>query len=68
MPVNAAVADIERAGDVDYSRLGEPVAAQHVLGDFENALRGQNNCFIHMRTVCLSLSVKANESVVAAGR
>ena len=51
MPVDAAVADIERAGDIDDRGLCQPEAAQHILGDFEDSLRGQNHRFVHGRTV-----------------
>ncbi len=52
MPVDAAVADIERTGNVDHGGFRQPEAAQHVLGDLENPLRGQNQRFVHARTVC----------------
>ena len=56
MPVDAAVADIERTGDIHDRRLCQPETAQHVLGDFENSLGGQNYVFVHARTACFSLS------------
>ena len=47
MPVDAAVADIQRAGNIDHGGLRQPKAAQHVLGDLQNAFRGQNHGFVH---------------------
>ena len=41
VPVDAAVADAERAGHVDHGGLGRAVAAQHLLGRLEDALGGQ---------------------------
>jgi ethanolamine ammonia-lyase small subunit len=55
MPVDAAVADIERTGNIHDGGLGQPEAAQHVLGDVENLLRRQNQGLVHARTVCFSL-------------
>ncbi len=57
MPIDAAVADIERTGNVDDRGLRQPEPAQHVLGDLENSLRGQNHSFIHARTFCLSSGI-----------
>ena len=51
MPVDAAVADIQRTGNVYDGSLRKPEAAQHVLGDFEDLFRGQNYGFVHGRTV-----------------
>ncbi len=56
MTVDAAVAHIERTGNIHDSGFRQPEASQHVLGDLENSLRGQNHCFVHARTVCFSLS------------
>ena len=50
MPVDAAVADIQRTGNVHHRGLGQPEAAQYVLGDLQNSLRGQNHDFVHART------------------
>ena len=55
MPVDAAVADIERTGNIHDGGLRQPETAQHVLGDLENPLRGQNDDFVHARTVCFLL-------------
>ncbi len=55
MTVDAAVADIERTRDIDDRGFRQPEATQHVLGDLENSLWGQNQCFVHARTICLSL-------------
>lgn len=41
VPVEGAVADAERAGDVDHGRLGRTMPAQHLLGGGEDALGGQ---------------------------
>jgi len=54
MTVNAAVAHIERAGDIHHRGLRQPKAAQHVLGHLENTLRRQNHILVHRRTVILS--------------
>ena len=57
VPVDAAVADAERAGHVDHGGLGRAVAAQHVLGGFEDALGGQGlagAAGMASRTVCRS--------------
>ena len=54
MTVDGAVADIERPCDVDDRRFGEPVTAQHVLGDFEDALGCQNHGLIHACTISAS--------------
>jgi hypothetical protein len=51
MAVDAAVADIQRTGDVDDGGFRKPETAQHVLGDFEDSLGGQNYGFVHGRTV-----------------
>lgn len=51
MAIDAAVAHIERAGNVDHGGLGKPVAPEHVLGDFEDPLRRQDNGFIHASTM-----------------
>jgi len=56
MTVNAAVADVERAGDIDHRGLCQPKAAQHVLGSLENTLRRQDDILVHARTVILSCS------------
>ena len=56
MPVDATVAYIERAGNIHDRGFRQPETAQHVLGDLENSLRGQNHCFVHARTIWLSLS------------
>src|ERR1700688_2439121 len=66
MPVDAAVADIERAGDVDHGGLGEAKAAQHILGGLENTLRSQNDTFVHASSVCFSESNTADGATVAA--
>ena len=50
MSVDAAVADIERPGDIHYSCLRQPVAPQNVLGYLQNPLGGQNHDFVHART------------------
>ena len=52
MPVDAAMADIERAGDIHHGGFRQPETAQHVLGDFEDPLGGQNYILVHARTVC----------------
>jgi hypothetical protein len=54
MPVDAAVAHIERAGDIHDGSLGETKAAQYVFGNFQNALRGQHNDFVHGNPVLFS--------------
>jgi hypothetical protein len=41
MPVDAAVTDPERAGDVDHRRLGRAVAAEHILRRIEDPLTGE---------------------------
>ena len=43
MAIDAAVAHIERTRDVHDGGLGQPVAAQDLLGSFENPLRGQDD-------------------------
>jgi hypothetical protein len=50
MTVDAAMADIERTGDVHDGRLGEPVPPQNVLGYLQDPLRGQNHDFVQART------------------
>ena len=50
MAIDAAVADIERTGNVHHGRLGQPVAAQNVLGHLQNSFGGQNHDFVHART------------------
>ena len=50
MAVDAAVADIERTGNIHYGCLGQPVAAQNVLGNLQNPFGGQNHDFVHART------------------
>ena len=47
MAVDAAVADVERTRDINHGGFGEAKAAQHIFSGFENALRGQNDDFIH---------------------
>ena len=64
MPVDAAVADIERTGDIDDGGLGQPEAAQHVLGDFEDPLRGQNHGFVHARTVCFRVGMASGPLLI----
>ena len=54
MAVDAAVADIERTGNVHNRGLGQSKPAQDVFGGFENPLRGQNDDFIHEGTLCVS--------------
>src|SRR4051794_11139829 len=51
MAVDAAVAHIERTGNIDNGSLGKSVAPQDVLGDFEDPLRRQDNGFIHASTL-----------------
>ena len=50
MAIDAAVADIERTGDVHHGGLGQAVAAQNVLGNLQNPFGGQNHDFVHTRT------------------
>ena len=50
MAVDAAVADIEGARNIHHGGLGQPVAAQHVLGNLQNPFGGQNHDFVHART------------------
>ena len=50
MAIDAAVAHIERTGNVNHRSLGQPIAPQHVLGNLQNSLRGQNHDFVHART------------------
>ena len=50
MTVDAAVADIERTGDIHHRRLRQPVTTQHVLGYLQNPFGGQNHDFVHART------------------
>ena len=57
MAVDAAVADIERTGNIHDRGLRQPEAAQHVLGDLENSLWGQNQCLVHARTVCIAVVI-----------
>ena len=57
MTVDAAVAHIERTGNVHHRRLRQTETAQHVLGDLENSLRGQNNVLVHARTVCFRKAI-----------
>ena len=64
MPIDAAVADIERPGNVDNRGLRQPEAAQHVFGDLENSLGGQNHNFIHARTFCLSSGIVVCEAIL----
>ena len=57
MAVNAAVADIERSRNVNDGGLGQTIAAQNVLSDFQNAFGGQNHILVHLRTpACVSLA------------
>ncbi len=64
MTIDAAMADIERTGDIHHRGFRQPEPAQHVLGDLENSLRGQNHRFVHARTVCFSLSDMAGWIVI----
>ena len=50
MAIDAAVADIERAGDVHDRRLREPVTPQYVFGHLQNPFGGQNHDFVHAHT------------------
>ena len=50
MAIDAAVADIERTGNVHDSGFGQPVAAKNVLGNLQNPFGGQNHDFVHART------------------
>ena len=50
MAIDAAVADIQRTGHVHHRGLGQPVAAQNVLGNLQNPFGGQNHDFVHART------------------
>ena len=62
MPVDAAVAHIERTGNVHHRCLRQSEPAQHVLGGFENSLRSQNDDFVHACTVSLSgIAIRAAE-------
>ena len=56
VPVDAAVADAERAGDVDHGRLGGPVAAQDVLGRLQDPLGGERRSSASGRAQPRSLS------------
>ena len=51
MAVDAAVADIERTGNVHHRGLGQPIAPQHVLGDLQNA-SGVRTTTSFMRITC----------------
>ena len=64
MTVDAAVADIERPGDVDHRGLRQTEAAQHVFRDLENSLGGQNHSFVHACTFCLSSSIVVCEAIL----
>jgi hypothetical protein len=44
------VAHIERTRDVHDGCLGQTIAAQNVLSDFQNAFGGQNHILVHLRT------------------
>ena len=50
MAIDAAVADIERTGNIDDRGFRQAEAAQHVLGDLQDALGGQNHYFVHAHT------------------
>ena len=54
MAVDAAVAHIERTRNVHDGGLGQPIAAQDLLGGLENSLRGQDDDFVHARSLCVS--------------
>src|SRR5712672_2348423 len=56
MPIDAAVAHIERAGNVHDGGFGEAKAAQYIFGGFETPFRSQNDDFIHGTSLCVSLS------------
>src|ERR1700722_10559675 len=55
MTIDTAMAHIQGPGDIDHSGLFQPEAAQHILRHLENSLRGQDQCFVHARTVTFSL-------------
>src|SRR5712664_1617413 len=59
MTIDAAVAHIERTGNIHDRGLGQPEATQHILGDFENSLGGQDHYFVHARTAYFSLPCAA---------